>query len=226
MQKRSEFARVLVHELNTPLTVILSSAELLEESNLDAPYDRLTRSIVRSSLELNKRINDLLDLTKAEIGELQLRTRRVNSSAMIKELIEEVEPIVENGKLILKSEIPSSLPLVRVDKNRIMQVIQNLVNNACKATPEGGKITIRVMKDYMSLIVQIQDTGQGINRKDQARIFEPYYRVAGIAQGYEGLGLGLSISKRLVELHGGQIWVESEKGKGSTFSFSIPLSKS
>jgi len=118
------------------------------------------------------------------------------------------------------------LPSVKADKNRIRQVMQNLIVNATKVTPEGGEIMIRVMERDASLIMQVQDTGLGITRKDQVRIFEPYYRIPGLAERYEGLGLGLTLSKNIVELHGGQIWVESEVGKGSTFSFSIPLSRS
>ena len=145
---------------------------------------------------------------------------------MIAEIIKDIEPIIANSKLHLRTQVPSMLPHVKADKNRIRQVTQNLIVNATKATPEGGEIIIRVMERDASLIMQVQDTGRGITRKDQAHIFEPYYRIPGIAERYEGLGLGLTLSKRVVELHGGQIWVESEVGKGSTFSFSIPLSRS
>ncbi|MFC1988407.1 ATP-binding protein [Chloroflexota bacterium] len=225
INKRSEFARVVVHELNTPLTSIIASAELLLQSKMKPPYDRITRNLQRSSSELNSRINELLELTKAEMGILQIRLRRINPSIMLKQIIKEAEPIINDSNIILKKEIPLDLSHVKVDKRRIKQVVQNLLTNSTKATPEGGNITIRALETDVSLIIQVQDTGRGIKRKDQKHIFEPYYRVQGIAQGYEGLGLGLSISKRLIELHNGQIWVESEVSQGSTFSFSIPLSE-
>ncbi|MFC1861978.1 ATP-binding protein [Chloroflexota bacterium] len=225
ISKRSEFARVLVHELKTPLTSILASAELLLESEQKAPYDRVTKGIYRSSSDLNERIGELLELTRAEVGELRIKPRRINPSIMIANIISDIETIVSNNKLHLRTQVPSILPHVKADRKRIRQVMQNLVDNAVKATPVGGEIMIRVMENNDSLMIQVQDTGRGIKRKDQARIFEPYYRVPGIAERYAGLGLGLTLSKRIVELHGGRIWVESEVGsKGSTFSFSIPLS--
>lgn len=226
INKRSEFARVLVHELKTPLTAILSSTELLQESEQKAPYDRVVKSIYRSSSELNERISELLELTRAEVGELRIKSRRTNPSIMIAEIIRDIEPIISDSKLHLSMQVPSTLPRVKADKKRIRQVMQNLVTNAINATPEGGEIIIRIMERDNNLVIQVQDTGRGIRRKDQVHIFEPYYRISGIGERYEGLGLGLTLSKRVVELHGGTIWVESEVGKGSTFSFSIPLSNS
>ncbi|MFC1872655.1 ATP-binding protein [Chloroflexota bacterium] len=226
VMKRTEFARVLFHELKNPLSAIFASAGLLLESNQEAPYDRVVKSIHRSSSELNERIDELLELTRAEVGELRIKPRHINPSKMIADSIKDIEPIISERKLHLRTEIPSMLHNVSADKQRIRQVMQNLVTNAIKATPEGGEIKIKVIEKDAYFIVGVQDTGRGIKHKDQTRIFEPYYRVPGIAERYEGMGLGLTLSKRIVELHGGQIWVESKVGKGSTFSFSIPLSKS
>ncbi|MFC1940774.1 sensor histidine kinase [Chloroflexota bacterium] len=212
--------------MKTPLTSIFASAELLLESEQKAPYDRVTKSIYRSSSELNERIGELLELTRAEVGELRIKPRRINPSIMIADIIRDIEPIVSNSKLHLRTQVPSILPHVKADRKRIRQVMQNLVDNAIKATPEGGEIMIQAMENNASIMIQVQDTGRGIKLKDEARVFEPYYRVPGIAERYAGLGLGLTLSKRIVELHSGQIWVESEIGKGSTFSFTIPLSKS
>ncbi|MFC2035321.1 ATP-binding protein [Chloroflexota bacterium] len=224
ISKRSEFARILVHELKTPLTSILASAELLLESGQKAPYDRLTKGIYRSSSDLNKRIGELLELTRAEVGKLRIKPRRINPSIMIVGIIRDIETIVSYSKLHLRTQVPSTLPYIKADRKRIRQVMQNLVNNAIQATPEGGEIVIRAIENNDSLMIQVQDTGRGIKLKDQAHVFEPYYRVSGIAERYAGLGLGLALSKRIVELHDGQIWVESKLGKGSTFTFSIPLS--
>lgn len=221
--KRSEFARILVHELKTPLTAIIGTVELLLESEQRAPYDRVIKTLYRSSSELNGRISELLELTRAEVGELRIKPRLLNPSTMIAEIIRDIRPMIADNKLHFKKQVPSILPHIKADRSRIRQVIQNLITNAIKATPEGGEIILRIVKKGTSLVIQVQDTGRGIKRKDQASIFEPYYRIRDSAERYEGLGLGLSLSKRLIELHGGQIWVESKAGKGSTFSFSIPV---
>ena len=113
--------------------------------------------------------------------------------------------------------------MVWADETRLRQVVLNLLSNACKFTPEGGKITLRAREGDATLVVEVQDTGVGIAEEEQQRLFEPYYRVADDRQQFKGLGLGLTLCKMLVELHGGQIWVESHVGKGSTFGFSVPL---
>jgi len=223
LHQRSEFTWVLVHELKTPLTSILASAELLLESKQKAPYDRLVRSIHRSSSDLNNRIGELLELTRAEIGKLRIKPRRINPHIMIVEIVRDIEPVISKNRQHLRTQIPSVLPYVKADKYRLRQVIWNLVDNATKATPEGGDITIKVVENDAFLIIQVQDTGRGIRYEDQGRIFEPYYSAFGNPGQYGRLGLGLTLSKQIMELHCGQIWVESETGKGSTFSFSIPL---
>jgi len=128
-------------------------------------------------------------------------------------------------KLSLTLEAPPVLPLIRADEGRLEQVILNLLTNAFKFTPQGGTVTIRAKEEESDLLVEIQDTGHGIDKDNQQKIFEAYYRVESSTRRPEGLGLGLALCKTIVEAHGGQIWVESEVGKGSTFSFSIPLSK-
>ena len=226
IKKRSELERTLVNELNGPLTSIYASAGILLESNQESPYDRVTKSIQRNSSELNERISKLANFTRAEVVELRIKLKRVNPSIMIRETIKDIKPIISESNLRLVTQIPSVLPQVNADEKYIRQVMQNLVANAIKATAEGGEIVIKVIENGAFLIIQIQDTGRGISPKDQVHIFEPYYRVLGSFEQYEGMGLGLTLSKRIVALHGGRIWVESKVGKGSTFSFSIPFSKS
>lgn len=223
VQKRIEFARILVHELKNPLTSIISAADILKDSKPQAPYDRVIKSISRSSADLNERIGELLELTRAEVGELRIKPRRINSSAMITEVIKDIEPVITGRDINFKTQIYSNLGYVKADKNRIRQVMNNLVDNAIEATPEGGEITIQATEKKACIVIQVKDTGRGMRNSDLVHIFEPYYRISGTNR-YEGLGLGLAISKRIVELHRGKIWVESELGKGSTFSFSIPLS--
>ena len=119
--------------------------------------------------------------------------------------------------------LPPSLPLVWADKERLRQVVLNLLINASKFTPEGGKITLKAKEKDTSLVMEIQDTGPGIPEEEQQRLFQPYHRQITDREHLSGLGLGLALCKYLVELHNGKIWVESQVGKGSTFGFSIPL---
>jgi signal transduction histidine kinase len=123
-------------------------------------------------------------------------------------------------------ELPSSLPVILADDKRIKQVILNLINNALKFTPSGGQITLRAKSDSKNLLVEVQDTGRGVNKEDQSLLFNPYHQIEDGRFRYGGMGLGLALSKNLVELHGGKIWMKSQKGKGSTFSFSIPIDAS
>jgi len=120
-------------------------------------------------------------------------------------------------------DLPSSLPIIHGDGQRLEQVVLNLMTNATKFTPKGGNITLRARKRDDGLVIEVQDTGIGIAKDEQARLFQPYSRLNADRQRHPGLGLGLALAKQVVELHGGKIWVESEPGKGSTFSFSLPL---
>ncbi|MBN2240512.1 MAG: PAS domain-containing sensor histidine kinase [Dehalococcoidales bacterium] len=224
IQQRAEFSRILVHELKTPLTSILGLVDLLNLSQQKPPYDRAIASLNRSAAELNERISELLELTKSEIGGLSVKPRRMSSLKFINDVVKDFEPLVTGNKKMLKVEVPGTLSYVKGDRKRLRQVLQNLMDNALKATSEGGTITVRAADSGDEVTIQVMDTGYGIQPKELKNIFEPYYRVQGTAEGYGGLGLGLTLSKRIVELHGGRIWVESEPGKGSTFSFSLQKS--
>jgi len=122
----------------------------------------------------------------------------------------------------LSIAVPASLAVV-ADEQRLEQILLNLLSNAIKFTPEGGQIALRANTDTKSLIVEVQDTGPGISEEEQQKLFRPYYRISADRRRMPGIGLGLVITKQLVELHGGRIWIQSEPGKGSTFAFSLPL---
>ncbi|MBN2077138.1 MAG: PAS domain-containing protein [Dehalococcoidales bacterium] len=223
IEKRIEFSRVLVHELKTPLTSVVGMAELLLESNPQPPYDRAISSINRSTLELNNRISELLDLTRAEVGTLSIESCEINPSTVVSEVIKDMETNISSQDLILRTEIDSELPCINADEKRIRQVIQNLLTNAVKASETGGEILVSAILQDECFKVTVRDNGQGISEDDLPHIFEPYYRAKGVVEKYEGLGLGLTLSKKIIELHGGRIWVESELEEGSTFSFTIPV---
>jgi len=223
IEKRIEFSRVLVHELKTPLTSVVGMAELLMDSNPQPPYDRAISSINRSTLELNNRISELLELTRAEVGALSIEPCKMNPSTLVSEIINDMEPNILSQDLVLITDIDSDLPDIDADVKRLRQVIQNLLTNAVKASRNGGEILISATLQDNNIKIMVRDNGQGISKDDQSHIFEPYFRAKGVAEQYEGLGLGLTLSKKIIELHNGKIWVESELGKGSTFSFTIPV---
>jgi len=222
IDKRVEFTRAVVHEIKTPLTPVVTASELLLEELKEEPALGLVRSINKGAYNLNQRIDELLDLARGEVGMLNLSPASVNLIPLLQEIAKDMIPVAQQNGQSLNLELPQSLPSAWADEDRLRQVILNLINNAIKFTPEGGKITLRAKKDGANLVVEVQDTGQGISKEDQHWLFEPYYQIGGETARWRGLGLGLSLSKKLVELHGGSIWVKSQKGRGSTFGFSIP----
>ncbi len=223
MDRRVEFTRALVHELKTPLTPMVISSQVLTNELTEEPLLSLARNVSRGATNLNNRIDELIDLTKGEIGILKLNIKTIDLSQLLGEVADYVSPIaVRQGQSLVK-DWPSSLPLVRADVVRLRQVILNLLNNALRYTPEGGMITLRAREEDNDLIVEVQDTGPGITEDSQQLLFDQYQRMDSGKEHLGGLGLGLVLCKTLVELHGGKIWVNSQKGKGSMFTFSLPL---
>ena len=223
VQRRVEFTRALVHELKTPLTPIMSSSDLLVSGLKEEPWLSVAQNIQRGAINLNKRIGELLDLARGEIGMLKLNPKRVDFLKLLQHVASEMSVLASSNGQKLQVELPDSLPLPWADEDRLRQITQNLLVNATKFTPEGGTITLRAKEQNGSLIVEVQDTGYGISDEEQRRLFRPYHRQVGEREHLSGLGLGLALCKNLVQLHGGRIWVKSEEGKGATFSFSIPI---
>jgi signal transduction histidine kinase len=222
-ERRVFFARALVHELKTPLTPILASSELLASELKQEPYLSLAQNIHQGATNLNKRIDELLDLARVEIGMLHINLASVDASPLLKAIANEMKAMLTNNKQTLLLSVPDPLPPVMADEERLRQIVLNLMINASKFTPEGGKITLRARVKANNLVVEVQDTGTGISKEQQKELFQPYRSHLSDKDNLSGLGVGLALCKFLVELLGGKIWVESEPGKGSTFSFSIPL---
>lgn len=223
MGRRVEFNRALVHELKTPLTPLLTSSEMLATELKQEPFLSLAKNINKGALRLNDRIDELLDLTKGEIGMLRLNLTEIDLLYLLRDMADEMQPTASQRRQTLELDLPASLPLVKADEDRIRQIVFNLFNNASKFTPEGGKVTIRAKQTDSVLTVEVQDTGLGIAEEDQKTLFQPYHRSRTDRQKLGGLGLGLALCKTLVELHGGQIWVNSHLGEGSVFTFTLPL---
>jgi PAS domain S-box-containing protein len=221
MKKRVEFTRALAHELKTPLTSVLASSDLLESELREEPLQTLARSIRQGASNLNSRIDELLDLARGEVGMLQLKLEWVDMSKLLRETAESMIPLASRRGQSLVIALPLSLPPVRADAARLQQIVANLLSNALKFTPVGGNIKLGAKQKDAALVVEVRDVGHGIPKEDQKFLFEPYHRLQ--TEPSRGLGLGLALCRMLVELHGGQIWVRSQVGKGSTFGFSLPL---
>ncbi len=225
IESRIELTRALVHELKTPLTAILSSSEMLSAELEDKELLALAKNINKSGLNLDKRINELLDTAKSEIGTLKIKRHILRPLSLIQQVVEQISPEIAKKKQSLNVLIPEDLPYIWGDKDRLKQVLFNLIGNAIKFNRKKGKISLRAYQAGASIVFEVSDEGKGIIQKDHDRIFQPYYRSQSDQERFSGLGLGLALSKSLVELHQGKIWVTSERGKGATFYFSIPIRK-
>ena len=226
VERRIEFTRALVHELKTPLTPILSSSELLVSELREEPWASVAGNIQRGAGNLSDRIDELLDLARGEIGMLKVNPRPLDALQLFQGIADDMAATFSSNGQSLVLALPPSLPLVQADEDRLRQVVLNLLINASKFTPEGGKITLKANERDSTMVVEVEDTGPGIAEEEQQRLFQPYHRQINDRERLSGLGLGLALCKYLVELQGGKIWVESQVGKGSTFSFSIPLASS
>jgi len=219
------FLSALSHELKTPLTAIIASTGLLIEE-LDRRHEtvllKLAQNISRSASSLQNRLNELINLSKNKDESYGIAKKDFDFSMLAAEVADQVLSLARQKKQTLSLEVEPYIK-ISADDQRIEQVLLNLLSNAIKFTPEGGQIFLRAAKDGNRLVINVQDTGPGIPNEEKRKLFIPYYHPSSDRSGIPGLGLGLAISKQIVELHGGAIWVQSDVGKGSTFSFSLPI---
>jgi signal transduction histidine kinase/CheY-like chemotaxis protein len=227
---KTAFVAKVSHEFRTPLNMIIGLVDLLIETP-DVYGEHLPSNLMedleivhRNCQHLSSMINDVLDLSRAEAGGLAVHKERVDLKEVINDALLVIQPLMEKKSLSLETEIGSDVDAIFCDRTRIRQVILNLVSNAARFTEHGG-ITVRAKRREQSVLVSVQDTGPGIAPEDAERIFEPFCQGQNkLWRDREGSGLGLSISKQFIELHGGRIWLESELGAGTTFYFDLPLS--
>jgi signal transduction histidine kinase len=220
-EKRSGYTRALVHELKTPLTAMVASSELLMSETKVEPLASLAANIYQGSSNLNERVDELLDIARGEVGLLELDKKPMDVGMLLGRLVAEMYPLAASKKLALIVEGPTRLPVV-ADEARVRQVVLNLLGNAIKYTPDGGYVTLRGQARQEGVAVEVEDSGRGIPPEEMGQLFEPYHRIKNVAGNVAGLGIGLSLSKMLIELHGGKIWARSELGIGSTFGFLLP----
>ena len=222
---RAIFINILAHELRTPLTPLVTSAELLKDllsSEQESREYRLVDLVVNGAQTLTSRIDELLSLAQLTAGSLTIKLEPLDMKALLKNAARQYRKLVEEKKQSVILDLPRTLPAIEADRSRLEQVLNNLISNASKFSPEEGTITVRARIEESELIVEVEDRVSGLSEEEQERIFKPYHRVEQDRQRFPGLGLSLAISKHIVEAHGGRIWVESQLGSGSKFSFSLP----
>jgi two-component system sensor histidine kinase GlrK len=225
---KSDFFSVMSHELRTPLTSIREGTNLLLEGvggTLNEKQQKLLGIVSEESNRLIGLVNSLLDLTKMEAGMMHFNFSRINPLPLFTIAAQLLEPLLVNKKTALRLELPESLPAVPLDRDRILQVLKNLLGNAIKFTPEGGVITVSAGVQSGSIQVTVEDNGPGISGDQLQRIFEKFRQVPTPGGPMiKGTGLGLAIVKQIITAHGGKVWAESKPGRGSTFHFTLPLS--
>ncbi len=223
---RRDFVANVSHEFRTPLTAIQGFSETLLAGAVNDPNnrDRFLGIILEHSRRLARLTEDLLRLSEMDAERLELEVRRLAVSQLVESCYETAQRRAAEKGLALSLQLPGRLPDIAGDSRRLQEVLQNLLDNAIQYTLPGGKIVLSAEAKNDEVIFTVSDTGIGIPRSDQPRIFERFYRVdAARSREAGGTGLGLSIAKHLIEVHGGRIWVESEVGEGSQFHFAIPL---
>jgi PAS domain S-box-containing protein len=229
LQARDQVLAVVSHDLRNLLGPIQAGAALMQEgAPAGAPQHRHLERIQRSAAQMERLIQDLLDVARAEAGRLTLERRPLDPASLLAEVAEIHRPLAAQRRIRLAAAAGEDLPPVAGDPGRLLQVLGNLVGNACKFTPEGGAVTLGAEAAGAGEVrFSVADTGPGIPESDRPHLFEAFWQSArhasGGAAGSGGTGLGLSITKRLVEAHGGRLWVESAAGTGSIFSFTLPV---
>jgi len=224
---KPEFLISASHQLKTPLTSVRGAADILMEKEEKEPSPSRRPMIETLSLgvdSLQRLVNEVLDFAKMQTATLEIHREPSDVAQLLRDVVVMMTPALQRRKQHLELELPDDLPQAMFDRQRLEQVLVNLLENASKFSPKNGHITVRAFEDTQTaVVVAVQDTGPGIPEEEQQKIFEPYYQASDTSGYYVGSGLGLAIAKSLVELHEGEIWLTSKVGDGSIFYFSVPL---
>jgi signal transduction histidine kinase len=224
---KSEFLANMSHELRTPLNAIIGFSDVLLTrmfGELDAKQEEYLNDILSSGKHLLDLINDILDLSKVEAGRMELEVSEFSLTEAVRNSVTMVRERAANHGIALLYEVEPGADELEADERKVKQVLFNLLSNAVKFTPDGGKVTVRAWREDGEVSVSVADTGIGISPENMDLIFEEFRQASEVdGRSHEGTGLGLTLTKRLVELHGGCVSVESERGKGSAFTFTLPV---
>lgn len=226
-QMKNEFVSTVSHELRTPLTSIKGYVDLIldgEAGDINEIQREFLQIVKQNNDRLVALINDLLDISRIESGRIHLKIQPIDMGDIIAGTVETFKAVLEQTQMTVETSVSKSVPHAAGDRDRVAQVLINLISNAIKYAPGASKIAVRARRRANQVVVSVKDYGIGVSGEDQKRLFSKFYRVdSSLTRDVGGTGLGLSICKTIIELLGGQIWVESKVGKGSTFSFSLPI---
>lgn len=223
---KGDYISIISHEFRTPLTSVVLGVEMLRGGMLGELNERgaeIFAAIGDDCQRLTKLVDNLLELSRIESGTIYIQAEPVDAVELVEEAVRPLKIQAENKGIALLTEIPEAVPPVAADFNKTVWVLTNLIGNALRYTEAGGTITVRLRVGSRRLYFSVQDTGCGIPPEYRDHIFEKFIQIRGPARRKGGAGLGLAIAKEIVTAHGGEIWVESETGAGSTFTFSFPL---
>jgi two-component system phosphate regulon sensor histidine kinase PhoR len=227
---RNEFVNSATHELRTPMANIQAFAEtmadaLLEEDDLDVERQKEFCNIINSEVNrLSRLIDDMLNIESMAVGSMSLDAQETNFERLLLDTMSKVKPLMEQKDQIFETKLPPKLPTLHIDKDKIALTLVNLLGNASKYTPEGGRVTLRIELRESDVLIHITDTGIGIEKDELAHVFERFYRSRDPrVRAQTGTGLGLALAYEIVRLHGGRLTAESEPEKGSTFTITLPL---
>jgi signal transduction histidine kinase len=225
-QHKSEFLANMSHELRTPLNAIIGFSEVLTDrmfGELNEKQEEYLKDIHASGTHLLSLINDILDLSKIEAGRMELELSEFDLPTAIENALMLIRERAGRRSIALHTSIDSRLGQIQADERKVRQVVLNLLSNAIKFTPEGVRIDVGAVSKNGFVEVSVSDTGVGIAPEDQEAVFEEFRQVGTTEKKAEGTGLGLTLCRKFIELHGGRIWVKSEVGVGSTFTFTLPV---
>jgi len=223
---RDDVVGVVAHDLRNPVSAIKMLSAALHRSQTDrmSPEGAEQLQLIRdAALQMDRLIQDLLDVTRVETGKLVVDPQPLTTIALLEGALRTLEPLVEAAGLELRVDVPSALPTVHADPERIAQVLSNLVGNAIKATQRGGRITVSAAERDAMVQVSVTDTGHGISREHLPHVFDRFWQAAQSSIRSRGAGLGLPIARGIIQAHGGRLWADSEAGKGTTFYFTLPV---
>jgi len=220
---KSEFINIVAHELRTPLALVLGYLNILEEHVTGDEGEEYLQIITQNAMRLRTIVDDMMDLRYLERKEATLSLSTVPLKEVIETAVMAFAPLAEDKHQQLSTDVPDDLAQIQADRHKLELILGNLLSNAIKFTPENGAVSVSARRDGEDVLIAVHDTGPGLSMPERERIFDRFYQVEeSLTRRHGGLGLGLSIVRGLVELHGGRIWVESTPGEGSEFCFTIP----
>jgi signal transduction histidine kinase len=219
---KNDFIHTVSHDLRSPLTAVFGYMELVERTGpLNDNQQEFMRRLQGSVQHMTNLVNDLLDLGRLEAG-FDTRRELVHLENVLKYTLDVFDAQVKKKKITVETSINGELKPIRANPIRIRQMLDNLVGNAIKYTPEGGRVRVWLSTEANQIVIRVEDTGPGIPSEEQSRVFEKFYRASNRPQGVEGTGLGLAIVKSVADSHQGRVWVESKVGEGSAFVVLLP----